>query len=187
MTAIHSKQLSVLLGKKVSGGLLNQCRKKAFWHGIISHTDLSTIRTLMGAISKAGGLSRPFTYGTADKTSRRSWIFLFDCDEPAAVNLVETKVVRGKVPHSMLIKMVVTRLTKVDQRVQVDVTRELLTPEGFQKAVEKAWNDPKEHTYKPRIPWYLGEIEYLLSRDEMTQELFTEAWDVWKVGKVMES
>lgn len=183
----HSIKVSKLLKKKIDGGLLKQLRKKAFWHGILAKEDADIVFQMVGKMNRADGISRSFTFGTVPKTVRRDWVFLFDYDEPTALEFIETKIVRGKVPRSMLIKMVLGRLDKVNYREQVTVTRELLTPEGFQKAVAAHRMRLPNHYREGEVPWFLNEIEYLLSRDEMNQEIFDEAWDLWKVRGVMDA
>jgi hypothetical protein len=183
-TVTFSEELGKVLERKIKAKLLKQCRTKSLWYGTFANQGVGALANLMAAMSGEGLLTRPLTYGTAEKSTRRSWVFLFDGDESSAIEFAETQIVRGKVPHKILVRMVVSRLEKThDRALEVPFSRRLLTPEGFQEAVTAS--QKKNRYLRDQVPWMLKDIEYLLKRDEMNQAIFDEAWELWKVKQVM--
>ncbi len=196
----YSVKLSKLLKNKADNGLLKQLRKVAFWHGIFDTTDADKVFQMMGKINYAGGISSPLTFGTTEKSNTRDWVFLFNCDEASAINLIKREVTRNKVPHKVLVRMVKSRIDKTKNRIdaieynwqaqRIPHCRELYTQGGFDKAL-RVLTSHISPTNTHLAPHVIREVEYLLNRDDMTDEVIDAGWDLWKdlrdVREVMDS
>lgn len=191
MSVTYSKKLSKIIETKLTAKLLPQVKRTAMWHYVASASaswyanNNADVIDLLALLSRERKLTGDFTVAVAEKSTRRCWVFVFDHDESSAIELVETKAVRGKVPHKIRVRMVADRLEKAEghliNKKGVTFSRELLTKEGFKKALKAC------QTYRDDIPWFLQGVHEMMARDDMDKSVYDEAWDLVKVRKVMDT
>jgi hypothetical protein len=188
MTVVYSEKLSEIVDAKIASGLLKHVRKVALFYERM-HTDYASycshdhLGRLLNLIRAKHGLPCNFTIAASQRSQRRWEVFVFDCDEPTAVDLVESKVKRGNLGRKVKVKMVLDRLMKTHRWVtgfsdRPAVSRDLLTEEGLQKAAEG-------YNGNGQLPWYLREIKNVLDREDFDESIYDEAWELFKVQQVM--
>lgn len=188
MTVIYSEKLSEIVDAKIASGLLKHVRKVALFYERM-HTDYATycshdhLGRLLNLIRAKHGLPCNFTIAASQRSQRRWEVFVFDCDEPTAVDLVESKAKRGNVARKVKVKMVLDRLMKTHSWVtgfsdRPAVSRSLLTEYGLQEAIAKYGDHG-------RIPWWLNEIKNVVDREDFDESIYDEAWELFKVQQVM--
>lgn len=201
-TVTHSVKLGELIKSKIDGGLLKQARKHALWCEMLEGSSstwtagMDAIAQVLKLLNKKHTLPCSVTTASVQKSRKRWWVFVYDCDEPTALRRVETEVKRGAVSPKVLARMVADRIVKTadrakyHQNVQVPmpaVTRELFTEEGFKKALQMTYKSKRFRHLKRKqeVPYLLAEVQFILSREDMTPDVVDDGWNLYKVRGVM--
>jgi hypothetical protein len=208
MSVIHSTKLSQILEKKINAGLLKQARKHALWCEMLEGSSSSwtagmdAIAQVLKILDKKHSLPCSVTTASVQKSRKRWWVFVYDCDEPTAIDRVEQEAVRGKVSPKVLARMVADRITKTADRIKYHkshreadegstptLTRELFTKEGFEKALDMVYKVRRyRHMRHDRqVPYLLSEVLFIVERDDMTPEIIDDGWNLYKVRGVMQT
>lgn len=193
MTVKYSHKLSEVLDAKIASGLLNHVRKIALFYERM-HTDYGEYKSsdslgaLLKLIEKKHGLPCHFTIGASQRSTRRWEVFIFDLPELEAIELVEKKAKRGTVARKTKVKMVLDRLVKTHKwndghKGRPSLTREILTEDGFEKALGECRKELGYHD--DQTPWFFSNIKEILDREDFDQSIYDEAWELFKVQQVM--
>jgi len=205
-TVTHSTKLGAILDQKVKAGLLKQARKHAFWCEMLEGSssswtaDMDAIAQVLKLLNKKHGLPCSVTTASVQKSRKRWWVFVYDCDEPTALRRVEAEVKRGAVSPKVLARMVADRIAKTADRIKYHnsddpkvksriptLTRELFTEEGLNKALDMVYNISRyKHMRHFRdVPYLLTEVKFVVDRDDITSDVIDDGWNLYKVRGVM--
>jgi hypothetical protein len=192
MTVIYSDKLSEIVDAKIASDLLKQVKKTSFYHEIYQGSvhvfkHEGAALHLLVAMADKHGLPCDFTVASTVKSTRRAWVFVFDCDEPTAIARAQA-VKRGSVAPKVKVRMVADRLIKAagyveGQHDRPNLTREMLTPKGFEAYLDKC----NRRRFNNDVPWWIADVKKMVDREDFDESVYDEAWQLFKVQQVMAS
>jgi len=204
MQVNHSPKISEVLTNLAKQKQLKHAKKLGLWH-----TNLTRVSLLRSFAETLGN-----KYGIPDLvfgTSRESATSIF-FDEPEAIVLQKLEAIKpskkGKTALKVLVKMIYSRIVKLQkqidnidfmaqQQLQAQAQMQAQTPSYNAGGWAQNWTSPiitrKMLIDVSSLPSHYGlnsvaeDLVLVATREDVTEEILNQAWDLWETRTVMVS